>query len=60
MNLNSAEEHLAFRHAVREMQLQLADALYFDSDNRIRENFNEREQAYSWNWPKQTKTEESS
>ena len=60
MNLNSAEEHLAFRHAVREMQLQLADALYFDSDNRIRENFNEREQAYSWNWPKQTKTERSS
>jgi hypothetical protein len=42
------------------MQLQLADALYFDWDSRIRENFNEREQAYSWNWPKQTKTEGSS
>lgn len=55
MSVNSAEEHLAFRRAVREMQLQLADALYFDWDNRVRENFNEREQAQSWTWPKQTK-----
>jgi len=56
ISVNSAEEQLAFRHAVREMQLQLADALYFDWDNRVRESFNEREQAYSWSWPKHTKT----
>lgn len=50
--VQSAEEQLAFRRAVREMQLQLADSLYFDWDQRIREQYNEREQAYSWNWPK--------
>jgi hypothetical protein len=52
MSVKSAEEHLAFRSAVRGMQHQLADALYFDCDSHIREHFNEREQAYSWNWPK--------
>jgi len=56
MTVNSAEEHLAFRRAVREMQRQLADALYFDFDSRIRECFNEKEQAYSWNWPKKVKS----
>lgn len=50
--INSTEEYLTFRRAVREMQLQLADALYFDLDGRIREQFNERKQAYSLNWPK--------
>jgi hypothetical protein len=52
--VRSAEEHLEFRRAVREMQVQLADSLYFDWDQRIREQFNEREQAFSWNWPKKT------
>lgn len=54
--VESAEEQLAFRRAVRGMQLQLADALYFDWDRSIREHFNEREQAYSWNWPQKVST----
>lgn len=58
MSVNSAEEQLAFRRSVREMQHQLGDALYFDWDSHIRESFNEQEQAYSWNWPKQTKNED--
>lgn len=56
MSVNSAGEHLVFLRAVREMQLQLSDALYFDWDNRIRESVNERERAYNWNWPEQSKT----
>ncbi|MCQ8116998.1 hypothetical protein [Methylomonas rosea] len=55
ISVESAEEHLAFRRAVREMQHQLGDALYFDWDRQIRERFNEKEQAYSWNWPQSEK-----
>jgi len=50
--VHCAEEGLAFRKAVREMQAQLGDALYFDFDNHIRESPREREKAHSWNWPK--------
>lgn len=49
--VNSAEEQLAFKKTVREMQLQFGDALYCDFDFYIRERFNERDEAYRLNWP---------
>lgn len=50
MKVTTAEEYLASRRAFREIQRQFADALYFDDECRIREQHNERDQAYSWNW----------
>jgi hypothetical protein len=54
MSVESAEEALSAKRAIREMQSQLADALYNDWDMRIRETSQERSDTYSWQWPKVT------
>ena len=51
MLVRSAEEHLTRLKTIRTLHLQLADAIYCDHDRFIRERFNERETAKSWNWP---------
>ena len=53
-NVDSAAEYLAFKEAIRDMQHQLGDALYFDHDHQIRKRFNEQEIANSINWPTHT------
>ena len=50
--VRSAEGQLASRRAVRELQAQLGDAIYFDWDHHIRDQLNEREWANGFNWPK--------
>lgn len=54
--VSSAKGYIDSRHAVRQIQLHLGDALYFDWDHNIRERFNEQEQANSWNWPTSSPT----
>lgn len=55
-NVSNAKGYIDSRHALREMQSQMGDALYFDWDHNIRERFNEQEQANSWNWPTSSPT----
>ena len=49
--MRSADDMATLERGMRAMQLQLADAMYFDHDHYLRESAEGRQRAAGWKWP---------